>query len=74
MSLGVSKGMVADAAKQMIGAWRTARRDWDDEQAAWFEREFLEPISPKVRGTVGAMDKLASLAAQAERDCDDHGD
>ena len=74
MSLGVSKGMVADAASQLIAAWRTARRDWDDEKARWFEREFLEPVSPKIRGAVGAMDKLASLAAQAERDCADHGD
>lgn len=73
MSLGVSKGMVADAAKQLINAWRTARRDWDDDMARWYEREFLEPISPKIRSAVGAMDKLASLAAQAERDCADEG-
>lgn len=74
MSLGVSKAMVADAATQLIAAWRTARRDWDDEKARWFEHEFLEPISPKVRGAVGAMDKLAALAIQAERDCADHGE
>jgi hypothetical protein len=71
MSLSASKGMVADAAKQLIAAWRTARRDWDDDAARWFEAEFLEPVSPKVRSAVGAMDKLASLAAQAERDCAD---
>lgn len=69
MSLGVSKGMVADAAKQLIDAWRVARRDWDDDMARWFEEEFLEPISPKVRGAVAAMDKLASISARAERDC-----
>lgn len=69
MSLGVSKGMVADAAKQLINAWKIARRDWDDDKARWFEAEFLDPLSPKIRGTVSAMDKLASVAAQAERDC-----
>ena len=71
MSLGASKGMVADAAKQLIDAWRVARRNWDDDKARWFESEFLTPISPKIRGTISAMDKLASLAAQAERDCGD---
>jgi hypothetical protein len=64
MSLSVSKGMVADAAKQLIEAWKRARRDWDDDMAQWFEDEFLEPLSPKIRGTMAAMDKLASMSTQ----------
>jgi hypothetical protein len=71
VSIGASKGMVADAAKQLITAWKATRRDWDDDAARWFEREFLDPVSPKIRSAVSAMDKLASLAAQAERDCND---
>ena len=69
MSLSVSKGMVADASKQLIAAWKKARRDWDDDVAQRFEEEFLDPLSPKIRGTIAAMDKLASLSTRAERDC-----
>lgn len=69
MSLGVSKGMVTDAAKQLIDAWRVARRDWDDDMARWFEAEFLEPLSPLIREAVSAMDTLASQSTQAEREC-----
>lgn len=70
MSMSASKSMVADAAKQLIDAWRIARRDWDDDVARKFESEFLQPISPRVRGTVAAIDKLAALATRAERDCE----
>ena len=69
MSLGTSKGMVADATKQLIDAWKLARRDWDDDTARWFEAEFLEPIGPKVRSAIAAMDKLAAMTARAEREC-----
>lgn len=69
MSLSVSKGMVADAAKQLVDAWRVARRDWDDDMARWYEAEFLEPLSPRIRETVGAMDKLASMVTRAENEC-----
>jgi len=69
MSLSVSKGMIADASKQLIEAWKKARRDWDDDMAEWFETEFLEPMSPKIRNTLSAMDKLASVSARAEQEC-----
>jgi hypothetical protein len=61
--------MVADAAKQLVDAWRVARRDWDDDMARWFEAEFLEPLSPRIREAIAAMDTLGSMNAQAERDC-----
>ena len=70
MSMSASKSMVSDAAKQLIEAWRVARRDWDDETARRFEAEFLEPISPKIRGTVAAIDKLSTLSTRAKRDCE----
>ncbi|MBZ0172414.1 MAG: hypothetical protein K8E66_08550 [Phycisphaerales bacterium] len=69
MSLGTSKGMVADAGKQLIDAWKIARRDWDDDTARWFEAEFLDPLSPKIRGAIAAMDKLGAMTTRAERDC-----
>ncbi|USN99567.1 MAG: hypothetical protein H6810_02550 [Phycisphaeraceae bacterium] len=69
MSLGTSKGMVADASKQLIEAWKLARRDWDDDMARWYETEFLEPLSPKIRNAVEAMDKLSAITTRAERDC-----
>lgn len=70
MSMGASKSMVADAAKQLIDAWRAARRDWDDDIARKFEADFLAPISPRVRATVTAIDKIAALSTRAERDCE----
>lgn len=71
MSLSVSKGMLADAAKELATAWKVARRDWDDETARRFEEEYLEPITPRIRGSLAAMDALAAMMAKAERDLSD---
>tara|TARA_Y100000815_G_scaffold220493_1_gene206449 strand:+ start:956 stop:1150 length:195 start_codon:yes stop_codon:yes gene_type:complete len=59
--------MVADGAKKLKEAWQRARYDWDDEVARRYEAEFLEPLAPKIRTAVEAMDHLASIAARADR-------
>ena len=69
MSLSVSKGIIVDAAKDLKAAYQKARREWDDDMARKFEEEFLEPLAPKIRSAVTAMDKLSAASMKAERDC-----
>lgn len=69
MSLGVSKGLVVDAAKKLKAAWLKTRRDWDDDMAKRFEAEFLDPLPSKIKSAVDGMDNLAAITARAEREC-----
>jgi len=69
MSLSVGRAMVTDAAKQLHRAWAKTRETWDDETARRFEEELLEPLSPKIRSAVDAIERLSTAANKAEREC-----
>jgi len=70
MGMGVSRGMVHDAAKQLKLAWSQARAQWDDDVAREFEEEHLEPLAAKIRAAVTAMDTLAAAEERARRECE----
>ncbi|MBX3322361.1 MAG: hypothetical protein KF757_05170 [Phycisphaeraceae bacterium] len=71
MSSTVGRAMLADAAQQLMVAWARARESWNDNAAAGYEKKYIEPLGPKVRSTIGAMEKLSDASASARRACGD---
>ncbi|RMH14816.1 MAG: hypothetical protein D6695_00230 [Planctomycetota bacterium] len=69
MSSAVGRAMLADAHKELMTAWTRAREVWNDAAAQGFEERYLQPLAPKIRSTLGAMEKLADAAASARRAC-----
>jgi hypothetical protein len=73
VSLGVTKSIIVDGAKDLRRAWKDVRQHWDDRMAERFETEFLEPIAPRISEAVKAMDHLQTVCQKAEADCADTG-
>lgn len=71
MSASTGRAMLSDASHQLFLAWDRARDRWRDGAAMGFEKQYLEPLKPKVRQTIGAMEKLAEATAAARRACGD---
>ncbi len=74
MSLGVTKTVIVDGAKELKRAWLATRDYWDDEMARKFEEEFLEPIGPRLTEAVKALEHLQGVCRKAEMECEDNGE
>ena len=68
MSLSVTRGIIADGAKELRRAWHQVRKDWDDENARKFEEHFLEPLAPTIKSAVDAIEELRAQLDRADRE------
>ena len=69
MSLGSSRTRLKAALKELQIRWEQARTMWDDAQSRDFEKQYLEPLEPRIRGTMTAMEKMEGILARVRRDC-----
>ena len=46
---------------------------WDDQTSRQFQKEHLEPMLPKVRRALAAIDRLGAVLDEAHRACSDEG-
>lgn len=69
MSSAVGRAMLADAHKELSVAWTRARDAWNDSAARAYEERYLEPLGPKIRATLSAMEKLSDATSAARRAC-----
>ncbi len=44
-------------------------RSWNDESRRHFEAEHLAPITPTIRMTLDAVNRLAEVLGRVEREC-----
>jgi hypothetical protein len=42
---------------------------WKDEKSRKFQENYLDPLEPRIRRTVSAINELAQVLAKAEREC-----
>ncbi len=70
MSLGVGRGMLLDARRDLLGRWDRVRDVWDDANADAFEKRFIEPVDRHVRQSAEAIEKLASVVERARQACE----
>ncbi len=69
--LHTGAAQLTDALVQLESAWGRVRPAWNDETSRHFEAEHLAPISPTIRMTLDAVNRLADVLARAERECQD---
>lgn len=69
MSLTVGKTKLVQSLKDLMLRWEKTKANWDDPMSADLERTVLEPLEPKVRSAVTAMEKMGEMLARAKRDC-----
>jgi hypothetical protein len=60
---------LSKAAKQLREKWEETKPFWKDENAADFEFNHLQPLTPQLTLTLAAVNRLAALLEKAERDC-----
>lgn len=70
MSLGVGRGMLLDARRDLLGNWDRVRDSWDDSNADAFEKRFIHPVDRHVRQSAEAIEKLASIVERAKAACE----
>jgi len=70
MGLHEARGMLAKAMKDLGGRWRETKMNWDDAQSEAFEKTYLETLEADMRVAMNAMDHLAVVLSQIERDCE----
>ena len=69
MSLTVGKTKLVQSLKDLMVRWEKTKANWDDPMSADLERTVLEPLEPKVRAAVTAMEKMGEMLARAKREC-----
>ena len=70
MGLHEARGMLAKAMKDLSNRWRETKVNWDDAQSEQFEKKYMETVESDMRMAMTAMDHLAVVLAQIERDCE----
>jgi hypothetical protein len=69
VSLTVGKTKLVQSLKDLMMRWEKTKANWDDPMSADLERTVLEPLEPKVRSAVTAMEKMGEMLARAKREC-----
>ena len=69
MSLSVGRAKLTQGYKELSVRWEKARAEWDDPMADDIEKTVIEPLEPRIRATVTAIEKMIETLARAKREC-----
>ena len=69
MSLDLARHRLLSSHEALVENWESTRHVWQDQIAAAFARERLEPVAPLVAATLGAMDRLSQVLNEVRHDC-----
>jgi len=71
VDLYTGAAQLTDSLEQLEIAWDRVQLSWKDEARRHFEAEHLSTISPTIRLTLDAINRLAEVLSRAERECQD---
>jgi hypothetical protein len=69
--LTTSATQLQRAHKHLHDRWAATKELWNDPVSRDFEEKHLQPIFPQIQLTLAAIQKLAEILDDAERDCRD---
>jgi hypothetical protein len=52
-------------------AWKETREHWNDVASRRFQQLYLEPITPRVKMTLEAVNRLSEVAATVRRELEE---
>jgi hypothetical protein len=69
MGLYEGRGQLSKAMKDLNNRWLDTKASWDDVVARRFEEKYLRPLEADLKVAAAAMDHMAILLSQIQRDC-----
>ena len=60
------------AMRTIREARELAKMFWDDQRSNEFYEEHIEPMEPKIKQGIEAVNRLTQVLAKAERECGDY--
>jgi hypothetical protein len=69
MSLDVGRYRLISAHQSLLAGWDETRLVWQDMVRAEFAKEHLEPLTPLLLTTLGAIDQLGQVLARVRQEC-----
>ncbi len=70
MSIESSRTRLQASIKELMLKWDKANAYWDDKVSRDFEETVLNPLEPKIRVTMEAMEEMSGLLHKLKRDCE----
>ncbi len=70
MSIESSRTRLQQSIKDLMLKWDKANVYWDDKVSRDFKETVLNPLEPKIRVTMEAMEEMAGLLQKLKRDCE----
>ena len=61
---------IQEALESLERAWEETSLYWDDSSSRNFDAEHIQPIGPKVRSALNAINHLRDIATRLQRDCE----
>jgi len=62
---------IRHALEQLETLWQQNADQWDDVVSRRFAERQLEPLVPKVKTALDAIDRMHQLMTEVQRDCED---
>ncbi len=70
MSIESSRTRLQASIKELMLKWDKANAYWDDKVSRDFKETVLNPLEPKIRVTMEAMEEMSGLLHRLKRDCE----
>jgi len=70
MGVYEGRGQLNKALKELLHRWIETKSSWDDIRARQFEETYLTPLETDLRSALAAMDHMAIILSQIDRDCE----
>lgn len=68
MSTQSAQARLKDGLRELQQAWRQANEQWNDQAAAEFHKDIVEPLEPRVSSALTAMGELGTALGAARRE------
>ncbi len=69
MSVNSGRTRLQGAMKELKLRWGQVQAKWDDRARQQFEQRHLQPLEPKIRKAISAMETMHAILDKARRDC-----
>ena len=70
MSVESSRTRLQQRIKVLMLKWDKANAYWDDKVSRDFKETVLDPLEPKIRVTMEAMEEMSGLLQRLKRECE----